>query len=175
MNLETIEGTIKEVVGEVSGLDTVWEDEPRPMTNPETGAICLLNWTTIRGRGVDDRIKLQDLNLPQGEELADQYRGLREGTLTIKVEAHWQLSNDRASHYLEKVRDRIQWRGYRARLRAAGIGLARVGSPVAAPEIRDDRRLSIAAVEVILNLVVTEEDPNRYGYVATVEIDPQVH
>lgn len=167
MNLETIKPALKELFQALSGFPTVWENEPRPY-NP--GALTILNYTAIASVGIDEGVTTQDLNQPQGQELADEYRGVRQVTLTVKIEALDQTDAGNAYQALERVREQLPFRGTGEALRAVNCALSRVMSTEDLTEALDDRQESIAALDLILTVRTSTPDPTRYGYIATVAV-----
>jgi len=165
MNLDTIKPALKALVKNLSGLDTVWEDEPRPY-NP--GALALLAFTVITPVGQDEVVRKQDLNQDKGQELADEHRGVRQATLTVKVESQVQTDTGSAYWHLERVRERLPFRSTGDALRAVNCALIRSGPTLDLTQNWDDRQRSVAALEVFLNVRTSLEDPARYGFIATV-------
>jgi hypothetical protein len=165
MNLDTIKPALITLFGTLSELTTVWEDEPRPYS---LGALTLLSYTAISSLGHDEVHRKQDLDQPQGQELADQHRGIRLATLTIKVESMIQTDTGSAYWYLERIRERLPFRGTLEALRAVNCALVRAGTTVDLTAALDDRQRSIAALDVTLSVRTDVDDPTRYGYIATV-------
>lgn len=165
MNLDAIKPALKTLIGNLSGLTTVWEDEPRPF-NP--GALVLLSFTAISTIGQDEMVRNQDLNQSPGEELEDEHRGNRAATLTVKVESQVQTDTGSAYWHLERVRERLPFRSTLAALRAVNCSLTDSGTTVDLTGSQDDRERSIAALDVFLAVRTSLADPERYGYIATV-------
>lgn len=176
MNLDTIEPMLTGLIGALSHpnpllrLYAFWEDQPREMVDPDTKGIILLQITSTTERGTDDRIQDQDLEQPNGEELADVYRGVRLMTLTIKVESYDQSSGFTARAYSERIRNALKWSSSRATLRGQNLSLAQIMNPVDLSLTRDDHQVSITAVDVILNVAVNHQDPERYGFIEHVRV-----
>lgn len=176
MNLDTIEPMLQGLVQSLSHLNpslrlyAFWKDQPREMVDPDTKGIILLSIPSTTERGVDDRVQNQDLEQPNGEELEDQYKGVRLMTLTIRVESYDQSSGFTARAYSERIRNGLKWSSSRATLRDQNVSLGLIMNPVDLSETRDDHEVSITAVDVILNVAVNHADPQRYGFIERVEI-----
>jgi hypothetical protein len=172
MDLESLQPAFKTLIETISELETVWEDEPRPFVDPMSKAICLLTITASAERGTgDDRKTNQDLTKPQGEELADTFTGLREVTLSAKIESYDQSPGFTGRQYAERIRNGMKWRSSQAVLNGLGCSVIRVMDPVDLSETRDDHRVSIVAVDVRLNVMLEHSDPVRYGYVTRVVVN----
>jgi hypothetical protein len=176
VNLDLIEPMLTGLIASLSHtnaslrLFAFWEDQPREMVDPATKGIILLTITSTTEKGTDDKIQTQDLNQPNGQELADHYHGVRAMTLTIKAESYDQSSGFTARAYCERIRNGLKWASSRATLRTQNVSLGQIMNPVPLGEARDDHQISIAAVDVILNVAVEHDDPVRYGYIEHVKI-----
>lgn len=172
MHWGTIKPAIKTLIGNLSGLTTVWQDEPRPFafTPPSTPAICIISLGAVRELGTGTVIREQDLNQATGQEMADEHRSDKVVTLTVKVESEIQTDTGDALEYVERVRQRIKFRGSLEALRDVNLAINQIGQTVDLGESRDSRRRAIAALDVILNVKTTIQDPNRYPYIGSVDV-----
>lgn len=176
MHLDIIEPALKTLIASLSHptpsrrLYAFMEDEPREMVDTRTQGIVLLSMPAIVTHGVDDRVLLVDLDQPLGEELADAYRGLRELTLTIKVESYDQSPGFAARAYCERIRSGLGWASSRAALRAVDLSLGQTMNTVDLSRDQDGHRVSVAALDAILNVAVHHQDPVRFGYVERVQV-----
>lgn len=172
MNWGVVRPVLKEQVKGIVGLETVWEDEPRPY-NPE--ALCIIAITAVVGQGWDECRTEQDLNQPKGLEMQDNWIGNRFFTLTVKVESLVQTDTGSAYQYLETVRDKFYFRGVSAALRAVNCAVTDLLPTVDLTAALDDRNRSIAALDVRFAARTAIQDPARYPYVETWDVDGALH
>lgn len=172
MNWEQIRPAIKTLIGDLSGLTTLWEDEPRPYewTPPDTPAFCTISVTSSVGQGSDENRIQQDLNQSIGQELQDVWIGNRDLTLTVKVESEIQTDNGNAYFYIERIRDRMWFRSSRAAMHAVNVAIRDLLPAVDLTTTRDNRKRSIAAFDILLTARNLTVDPVRYPYIATWDI-----
>jgi hypothetical protein len=169
MNWAEIRPGLKALIASVSGLTVVWIDEPRGYTDPITEALAVLSVTSVDGVGWDECHVIQDLTLPQGQELQDEWRGNRKFTLSIKVESEIQTDTGSAYQYLESIRDSLNFRSSAQALRdldCAWYGSAPTQDLTAA---QDQRNRSIAVIDLFMSARTTALDPIRYTYVETAD------
>ena len=167
MNWTAIRPVIKTLISDLSGIQTLWQDEPRPFTNT---AFCILEIISNVGQGHDECRTEQDLTALQGEEKQDVWIGNRHLTLSIKAESEIQTDDGNAYRYLEQIRNRLVFRSSRATLRAVNVAVLEIMATQNLPAIRDERWRSIASLDVMLAVRNLTIDPVRHGYIATVDI-----
>ncbi len=166
--LADIRIAVRGLFATLTGLDTVWVDEPRPITSDVTDGICLLSITSSVGQGRDETVQDQDLTQPLGEELADIYISNTFLVITAKIESANLLGGLSSLDYLEQARKRIQWKSSAAILHAVSTSWVECESPVPLTELRDDHQVSIWALDFRFFSRLVELDPARYPYLETV-------
>lgn len=175
MNWATIRPVLKDLIGNLSGLVAVWEDEPRPFTPVDTQAICILSTKDAGGQGWDECRTANDPTQPTGQELQDHWIGNRNFVLTVKVEALIQTDAGFAYGYLELVRDRLWFKSSGRTLRAINVAITDIGKTVDLTGALDDRNRSIAALDVMLAARGAATDPERYPYIGTWDVTGTLH
>lgn len=166
MNLGTIQPVLKAQVAAWAGIPASWEDEPRNFGGP---AVAYLSLPSIVGQGRDEVITTRDPLATPGQDMGDEYRGSRLLTLTVKVESFDQTAGKTAVAYLELVRIRAFQRTARDALAAVSVALVRAMAPVDLSTVVDGRRNSLAALDLILAARVSDVNPTRYPYLASVD------
>lgn len=159
---------IKALMSSLSGLVALWEDEPRGFTPAGPQAICLISTTSNVGIGRDERIVNYDPTQALGQELQDEWRGLRKLTFTIKVESEIQTDTGSADRYLELIRSGLNFDSSSDALHVIRCGLIRVLQTVDLGQTRDQRKASIRAFDLLLTARTVRVDPRRYPYIETV-------
>lgn len=176
MNWDSIRPAIKTLFGQMgsdpSAVDTppmqvVWEDEPRPFTDPTRQAIMILNIFAVVGHGGDEQTIQQDLTRLQGTELQDLYAGIRSFTLSCRVESEIQTDTGFSYEYLERVRNALNYRFNIDTLHALNLAWIDALPTRDLSMTIDDRRHSIANLDIMFARRVVYQDPHRYGYIAT--------
>lgn len=167
MNWAQIRPVIKALVGDLTGLHTTWEDEPRGFGD----TFATLAISAVVGQGWDENRIEQDLTKATGQELRDVWIGNRNLTLTVKVESLIQTDTGNAYQYLETFRDKLWFRGSAARLRAVNVAIVDIMQTIDLPAVRDDRTRSIAALDVMLTARNLTVDPERYPYIGSWDVN----
>lgn len=157
------------VVAIADGLQVVWKDQPRPMVDPVKRAIILLSTIATGSTGYDERIQLQDMAQPQGQEIGDQYNSIRKFTLSIRCESYEQSNSRIAYQYLENIRTRFNFRGINQSLNAARMAWYEAAQTQDLSDTRDTRVCSIAVLDIKFRAHINEVDPQRFGYVDSVD------
>lgn len=173
MNWTDIRAALKTLIGnlaELPGDETQWEDQGRLYVDSVGRAVALLKTDPITPIGQDERITTYDETQALGEEMQDVLRGVRNFTLKVKVESYEQSDDSTAYTYVERVRDRISRASSLAALRDVGCAFIRTEPTADLSAVRDDRWTSIAVLDIRMRVAVSEADPARYGYIATVEV-----
>jgi hypothetical protein len=159
-----VKPAILSLVKDLIGLETVWEDEPRPF-NP--GALCLLSVTAVAVQGSDERRIVPG---PDSVEIQDLYVGNRLFTLTIKVESLVQEASLSAYQYLERARGKFEFRSTTERIHLVNCAIGKTEATVDLTAAFDDRNRSIAALDVHMAGRFTVLDPDLYPYIATAAV-----
>jgi hypothetical protein len=170
MTWEARRETIRQLIQRLAELPTVWEDQPRPFVDPGLRAIVLLTTFGMMTKGKDEKIPVVDLNQPAGQELQENVRGVRLFTIQIKVESYEQTDDRNAGVYASRVRDRLSRSSSKAALRSVQTSFVRVGEVRDLSDLRDERRTSVAVLDLRLSLQSQELDPFRFSSIETVEI-----
>lgn len=167
MDWPVIRPVLKTLIQNLSGLPesfTVWEDEPRPFGD----ILALLSTVSIAGKGQGDECRTAyDGTKPQGQELSDTWAGVRSFTLSIKVESDTQTDLTFAYFTLERVRDRLCFKSTTATLNSVLLAFIKAEPTLDLSEVRDDRRWSIATLDITLAARTITQDPIPYGYITT--------
>lgn len=169
---------ILSLVKSISGIDTVWKDQPQryvrqsvtygpPSASP--GTICKLSIGPASVKGRDELRTEYDENQAQGQELQDTATGIRLLTLKITVETFDQTDGKTAEYYIEAIRTRFRFQSTLNTLTDLNCALISFADIVLLPETRDSRAVSIASLDVRLSCRATDIDPIRRGYIDTVE------
>lgn len=166
MHWNEIRPAIKTLIGSISELTTVWEDEPRPFewSQGNVAAICLLKITNVVdiGTGEIRTVKV-------GDVLKDEHRADKLFTLTIKAQSAIQTDDGSAYQYLELIRAKLKFKGSEAALLAVNCSISQLLQTVDLSFTSDDRWRSTAALDVIMNAKGVIVDPVGYPYIAGVE------
>lgn len=167
MTLADVRAGLQVIAANLSGLDAYWEDQSRPYINDITRAAVLMSFGPIAPLGRDEIRSTWDASKDHAE-WTDTAIGLRRLPWRIKVESYEETNASAASSYLEKLRTRLRWMSTSAALNALGCSRATTGQVLDLSVPRDNRMTSIAVLDIGLNCVLQEDDPNGYTYIATV-------
>jgi hypothetical protein len=171
MSWATIRPVLKSLVAELSGLTAHWEDQKRPFVPSAIRALALLSVSPVTPVGVDDIVIDYDADRTEGQEICDNVLGVRNFTLSVKVESYEQGDALAAVNYLENLRNRLKRRSTGAALRAVGVAIRGTEPSRDLSALRDDRWTSIAVLDIRLRMAVSETDAaHGYSYIETVEI-----
>lgn len=172
MDWVAIKPALKTLLGNLSGLVTVWKDEPRPMTpNGADKALCLLSLAPTSGQGFDERGRIYDATQPLNREMQEVLIGVRNVTLSVRVESFDQSHSKTALHYLEHVRARFRWKTTTAALKAINVAFRGTHEIIDLSGMKDQRIASMANLDIKLGMVSVEANPSRGGYIETVDLD----
>lgn len=177
MNWEIIRPGIVDLLATITGLQTVYEEDPRPMVDPRKLAIVLFKFRPVRAVGsTDSREEEYDANRPQGSEFQEVVQGARAVTLSIKVESFPQTPRDFALNMAERLRDSFSFTSTRKALLELELALVKCQPVQDLDRNEDGHRLSVAVLDVLLNAHVRRVDEaNRYGWIETVELGVNLH
>lgn len=177
MNWETIRPGIVTLLSTITGLQTVYEEDPRPMVDPRKLAIVLFKFRPVRSVGTtDNRLEEYDVNRPQGSEFQEVVHGARVATLSIKVESFLQTPRGFALYEAEKLRDSFSFTSTRKALLELELALVKCQPVQDLDREFDGHRVSVAVLDVLLNAHVRRVDEaNRYGWIETVELGVDLH
>jgi hypothetical protein len=149
----------------LTGLDVVWEDQPRPATSDVSRGIVLLSFTATASVGRDEVRTTFDTG---SQDFGDTAVGQRMLPWRIKVDSLEQGNADTAWNILEKMRLRLRWQSSIDALNALNVSIATTGQVQDLQVPVDDRVISRAALDVMLNASFSEADPTRYPYIAEI-------
>jgi len=133
-------------------------------------AIMILKIIAVVGHGGDEWQTNQDLTQPQGQELQDVYSGNRSFTLSCRVESEIQTDTGFSYEYLERVRNALNFRFNIDALHALNLAWVDALPTQDLSQTIDDRRHSIANLDILMSRRQVYTDPHRYGYIATVDL-----
>lgn len=170
MDLTTAQPVIRDVVADCIGIPTQWEDLPRDFVDPSIGAVCLLSLPTVVPQGHDWRTTK---TTPEGD-LEVTHHGNRVLTLTCKVQQLDATPGVSSIALLEKLRTRISRQPATDRLNAVGISVVRSVGAVDATVVVDDRRHGVSVLDLILQALYTEVDPERIQTIESVGLVPNI-
>ena len=165
MSLADICPALVTLAAALTGLDAVWENQPRPEINDTTRGIVLLSFGQTTSVGRDEVRSAYDSGT---DDYGDTAVGQRMLPWRIKVESLEQDDNLTAWAYLEQLRLRLRWQSSIDALNAVNVSLATTGQVQDLQVPVDQRVASIAALDVMLNASFSEADPTRYPYVAEI-------
>lgn len=164
----TIRDALKGLVISISSLGfAIWEDQRDVYVDAAKRAILKMNIVAPTSQGVDDLVTTYDNTQAQGQEMLDTWRGVRKFTWRIKCESYSQEGGETAVAYLEQIRNRLPRQSSLAALRAVKVALISAFDVQDLSDYRDDHRTSIAVLDLRMRLAISEDDPARYGYIAT--------
>jgi hypothetical protein len=149
----------------LTGLDAVWENQPRPETNDVTRGIVLLSFTATASVGRDEVRTTFDVGT---QDFGDVAVGQRALPWRIIAESLEQKNVNTAWAILEKMRLRLRWQSSIDALNAVNVSIATTGQVQDLQVPVDDRIISKAALDVSLNASFSEADPTRYPYIAEI-------
>lgn len=164
-SLANVRAGLAAIAASLTGLDAVWENEPRPATNDVTRAIVLLSFTATSAIGRDEVRSAFDDGT---QDFGDTAVGQRILPWRIVVESLEQDNGDTAWDYLEKLRLRLRWQSSIDALNSLSVTVNVTGQVQDLQVPVDDHIASKAALDVTLNATFTEADPVRYPYVAEI-------
>lgn len=135
----------------------------------------LLHLVEGRRLGSPRRDKETNLGAAQGEEIEPHVRGLREVIWEVRVRSMRTAAGFDARHYLSKVEAHLHDpgpAGFTILASGLGLGLQSTEGIVDLTELKADRRISVAQMDVRLHAYVDESMP-AYGYVEKIEVETQ--
>jgi hypothetical protein len=142
----------------LTGLDAVWEDQDRPATNDVSRGIVLLSFGANASIGRDEsRVEYA----PGTDDFQATAIGQRLIPWRIDVQSLEQGDADTAWNVLERLRTRLRWQSSIDAMNAVNVSVATTGQIQKIPETVDDRFISRAALDVMLNVSLREVDPVR--------------
>lgn len=167
-DLATIRPLLKSLIANLSGLDCKWSDQPDQYTSSAQRAVCDLSISSPQSVGWDQLTTLEDDTQPQGNELQDRIDGIRKFVLKIKCTSYEQGDSKTALSYLESVRTRMSFRSTIERLHSVNVAWTGDKALLDIPTMSDGRAVSIAVLDLAMAFWAIETDPNRYGYISTI-------
>ena len=156
---ENIRPVMISLFEDLSGLQTVWVDKRRPYVDPKGQAITLLRVRATDSIGVDDR-RFEDLGLPIPDPtMEESQNGHRRASFDVRVESFRHDDDRFAYNAVSAIRTRLGWLSSLARLRAVNVALVRASQAIDLSNIiTDDRVTSVATLDLILTIGVTDTD-----------------
>ena len=156
---DTIRPVMLDLFEDIGGLQTVWLDKRRPYIDPKGQAITLLRVRATNSIGVDDR-RFEDLGFPIPDPtMQESQNGNRRASFDIRVESFRQDDDRFAYNAISDIRTRLGWLSSLARLRAVNVALVRAGQAIDISNIIiDDRVTSVATLDLILTIGITDPD-----------------
>lgn len=161
---------VNKVMGTQGDCLAIWKDQPNPYTPPATKTLFKLALGPLSVKGADDEARWSyDSTQPLGEEMQESITGYRLFTLKVLCECSDQTDGATAFNYLETLRTRLRWSSSRADLNAVNVAIVRCEDIQDLSRTVDNRAASIANLDIRMSTRTNEADPNRTGYIATVE------
>jgi hypothetical protein len=152
--------------------NVIYRDEPEPMVAPKRGTITGLIRLDLSKRGSVGNDEVRRAYDVGTQVQTETYGGQRSLSLLVRVEAHSGLASD----VLEKLRLRLNFESSLQVFRDNDLALANWGAITPIPNPRDNRQISTAVLELMLNGVVYETDPTPAGWIEKVNkavpVDP---
>ena len=162
-----IETALETWVLAVSGLTTYWRRRPRVAHFGD--AYALLDITGRRTVGNDELVTEYDATLPAGTEIRRYQVGQRQFTFSVQARTSRQTVDNDARHYTSLIRDRVCLAEISdSAFKAADIAFARVLSEMDTRQKLDNREMSIAQIDLLMNAGSLAED-TRTGWIETLE------
>jgi hypothetical protein len=163
MNLAIVKPVLLQQIANASGLNAVWRDQQLPFVD---GAYVECSLLPIAPANAVDEIRheydddplLVGSGTTVGTELSVEVHAMRTVALQCKVESYDLRDGYSAVIYVERLRNRLNSLVLGDALRAVNVAIANVGASIDLGEVvRDDHRVSVAALDVMLLAGVGEE------------------
>lgn len=174
VNWSSIRPALRDIVAALSGLQTVWADQPQPYVDPAQRAIARLSIKSVVSQGWDENGQDFDPQQPQGFELADLWSGIRKFTLSIRIESFEQSDGKTAQEYCEDVRARLYWRSSVEACHAVNCAVYSDEQTVEVPVQADDRAQSVAVLDLRCRVMIHVIDPDRFSWIENVGLVPNL-
>jgi hypothetical protein len=145
-----IRTTLGTWVTTVTGLTTYWRRRPRPAHFGD--AYALLDIVGRRTVGNDEVIQEYDATAAAGSQIRRYQVGQRQFTLPIQIRTSRQADDNDALEYTSLIRDQVYLpETSDDEFRAADIAIARILSEVEIDARLDNRDLSVAQIDLLMN------------------------
>jgi len=174
-----IRSTLASWVSGITGLTCYWHRRPRPAHFGDNYAI--LDLTGRRTVGNDEIVTEYDDTQPAGREIRRYQIGQRQFTFPIQIRCQRTSDDVDAMHYTSLIRDAVCLPDTtEAALKTADISFARVLAETDLDYLLDNRNLTVAQLDLLLNASSIREDIPT-GWVETLDdfkfydvVDPDV-
>jgi hypothetical protein len=136
--------------------------------------MAFLNFLNIAANGQDEIRREENEHNP--DNLDEEVNGLRQLTLSCRVDSYSQKATEVAELFAEKGRTRLKLPGVRKALQDAGLAYINAGPVIGLPHRQDDIEYSRAAFDVTFGVVAVEraEPQDAQGTIGTVEMSSQL-
>jgi len=171
-NWPAIDAALAVAIASGTGLDATKVDGKRKFVSPVAGAAAYYEIKN-RNRTGEDSVSYDDTgDAAPALPLRQRVTGRRTFTCEIRVESFTHTADREAGAYLELLRSRLSLDYVRDGLRAEGLVLMNTGQTVPIPTVYDDRRRSVAVLELFFEHCVAEVAPDafRTGVIESIEI-----
>lgn len=148
------------------GIPVFWRDQPRPMVTTAWG---LLNVSAVQAVGEDEVRRSYEVGNDLGEEIEQYVVGNRVVAISCLVRSNLQTLASSARSFLEKLRTKAVGPASVATLDALGLGFGEVLPIVEIPDVRGQRKYSLASMDFLFTAAV-EEQVESTGYITSVEL-----
>lgn len=170
IDFEKIRKTLKRWIQESTGLQSAFQEEPRPFIDSSKGAIALLNILAIRSLGEDENRQSHD---EDNDEILQVHSGNRTMVVSVQVESYSQEPNESARAYLERARIRLKFDSIKLLFCDAGIAVIKAMPLVPLDYEVDERVRSRAGFDVEFAVAAIDTD-DPIGYIETVEVESSI-
>lgn len=133
----------------MSGLQTVWIDQRRPMMDPKQQAWVLLRVRSEEEIGIADR-RYIDLSRPIPEPtLQEERNGMSRVSFDVRVESARHEDDRFAFNAVSRIRSRLFFKANLATLRALNVAVQRASQAIDLTGVmQDDRIVSVAVLDL---------------------------
>ncbi len=158
----------------ISGLTTVWRDQPRPMTDGP--GMCQLKVTNDDSVGIDETRTV--LNAAEKDsappiEIEPEQVGLRTLVLQVRVETFDQGAVQRPRFFMKQIRSRLRRPSSLLVLKGIDTSLIETLPIISVDRTLDNRAFSFAVMDVRLHTIDVESDA-AFGRIDKIAIQPNV-
>jgi hypothetical protein len=133
------------------------------------GAVCKLSIGPAISKGWDEVRTNYDESRPLEEELEDRVQTVRVFNLKVLIEIQDQRDGQTADHYAEIIRAGMHFRSSRETLTDANCAFVSSTEIQDLSAVRDNRSVSRASIDLRMSVSGVAVDPERYGYIDTVD------
>lgn len=148
---------LRSLIADVSGLETLWEDQPRPYLDSLTRAWVLLSELSHATLGRDE-LTYRTLAAPNDSKVQAVSQGVRRFTLSIKLESYELSDDETAMVRSEDLRDLLRLPFASHRLNCHGFGFVRFQDTADRSYVVDQRRISVSVIDMVLSRIRSVKD-----------------